>query len=183
MRRPTHVVTPGWLSKLTGIPKPTIVNWLEGRVARPRSADVLETISDALRLSFAERERLFASVGMHRVLPPTFDLRFDHLPLGLYATTPDGRILHANRTLVEMLGYRSLEEYRSIPVEDLYVEPSHRMLWLAKIEEKGTLYKETVRVKRRDGSMLILLDSATAVRDESGAIVYFEGAWERPGRD
>ena len=29
MARPTHLFTPGWLSKVSGIPKATIVNWLE----------------------------------------------------------------------------------------------------------------------------------------------------------
>jgi PAS domain S-box-containing protein len=171
------------LSKLTGIPKATIVNWLEGRVRRPRSADVLEKISDALRLTFAERERLFASVGMNRVPPSIFDLRFDHVPIGLYATTPDGRILHANQTLVHMLGYQSLDQYRSIAVEDLYAERSHRAQWLEKISRSGTLFKETVRARRSDGSTVILLDSATAIRGADGEIAYFEGAWEWPRRE
>ena len=40
--------TTGQLSKRSGIPKPTIVNWLEGRVRRPRSWQDL--VSQPLRL-------------------------------------------------------------------------------------------------------------------------------------
>ena len=36
MRRPEYPYTPGFLSKRSGVPKATIVNWLEGRVEKPR---------------------------------------------------------------------------------------------------------------------------------------------------
>jgi len=35
---------------------------------------------------------------------------FENTPIGIYRTTPDGRILMANPALLEMLGYSSLEE-------------------------------------------------------------------------
>ena len=35
MRQPPSY-SPGLVSRLSGVPKATIVNWLEGRVARPR---------------------------------------------------------------------------------------------------------------------------------------------------
>jgi hypothetical protein len=43
-------VTPGLLAKLSGIPKATIVNWLEGRVLRPRRWQDVVAVADALRL-------------------------------------------------------------------------------------------------------------------------------------
>lgn len=46
--------TPGQLARLTSIPKPTIVNWLEGRVKRPRGHEELLRLAAVLHLDIAE---------------------------------------------------------------------------------------------------------------------------------
>ena len=51
MRRPNLRYTPGLVSKLSGVPKATIVNWLEGQVRKPRRWQDLVRVADALRLS------------------------------------------------------------------------------------------------------------------------------------
>lgn len=50
--------TPGQLAKLSGIPKPTIVNWLVGRVRRPRLPDDLLRLAAVLHLSQPEVDNL-----------------------------------------------------------------------------------------------------------------------------
>jgi PAS domain-containing protein len=179
MQRPTHVVTPGWLSKMSGIPKATIVNWLEGRVARPRTGDVLHEVCDALRLRPEEIRALYAAAGI--VWPGAVDahVAYDHVPVGLYATTLDGAILHANLTLVNMLGYANYAEYRQLDVaRDLYASAEQRRTWIRDILRSGTLIRQPVWAKRADGSRVFLLDSATVVRDPHGNVVRFEGVWE-----
>lgn len=53
----------GQLSRLTGIPKTTIANWLNGQVKRPRTKTDLLKISAALRLDATEATTLLHSVG------------------------------------------------------------------------------------------------------------------------
>lgn len=55
--------TSGQLSKLSSIPKPTIVNWLEGRVRKPRGVEDLLLLASALHLSEKETTRLLNSAG------------------------------------------------------------------------------------------------------------------------
>ncbi len=55
--------TSGQLSKHSSIPKPTIVNWLEGRVKKPRGVEDLLLLSIALHLSEEETSRLLTSAG------------------------------------------------------------------------------------------------------------------------
>lgn len=55
--------TSGQLSKLSGIPKPTIVNWLEGRVRKPRGVSDLLSLCLTLHLSEAEASALLTSAG------------------------------------------------------------------------------------------------------------------------
>ena len=45
-----------------------------------------------------------------------------HLPVGVYRTTPDGRIIEANRRLAELLGYEDPEQLLDVVVSDLYVQ-------------------------------------------------------------
>jgi predicted ATPase len=63
MQRSGYAYTPGLLSKLSGVPKTTIVHWLEGRVSRPRHWQDLARVADALRLSEHETNELLRSAG------------------------------------------------------------------------------------------------------------------------
>lgn len=55
--------TPGQLAKLSGVPKPTIVNWTEGRVRRPRVLADLMRLTAVLHLSEHEASQLLQSAG------------------------------------------------------------------------------------------------------------------------
>ncbi|MCP4426858.1 MAG: hypothetical protein GY803_20410, partial [Chloroflexi bacterium] len=47
-----------WLYRATGIPKPTLRNWREGRIKRPRDWRDVARIARALRLNAAGANRL-----------------------------------------------------------------------------------------------------------------------------
>jgi predicted ATPase len=63
LSRPSYRVTPGLLGKLSGVPKATIVNWLEGRVTHPRRWQDVVRVADALRLDAEDTERLLSAGG------------------------------------------------------------------------------------------------------------------------
>src|SRR5262245_47537307 len=63
MRRPNLRYTPGLVSKLSGVPKATIVNWLEGQVKKPRRWQDVARVADALRLNADDATRLLRSAG------------------------------------------------------------------------------------------------------------------------
>ncbi len=53
----------GQLARLTGIPKPTILSWLDGRVKRPRSYSDLIKLAETLHLTPAETAQLLTGAG------------------------------------------------------------------------------------------------------------------------
>lgn len=55
--------TSGQLSRLSGVPKPTIVNWLEGRVKKPRRVEDLVRLAQVLHLIQGELDLLFKAGG------------------------------------------------------------------------------------------------------------------------
>ena len=65
--------TPGQLSKLSGVPKPTIVNWMEGRVKRPRTLNDLVRLAAVLHLNEGEASQLLQAAGH----PAIAELRLD----------------------------------------------------------------------------------------------------------
>ncbi|MGB9758037.1 MAG: PAS domain S-box protein, partial [Candidatus Bipolaricaulaceae bacterium] len=99
--------------------------------------------------------------------------------IGFYRTTPDGRILYANPALVHMLGFSSLEELKTRNLEEEGFGPeTPRSLFKEKIEKEGRVRGfESVWI-RKDGSRLWVRESAQAVRDEFGRILYYEGTVE-----
>src|SRR5206468_10807012 len=57
----------------------------------------------------------------------------------------------------------------------VYVDPAVRAEYQARMQRDGMVREFEYQVRRRDGSLLWLSDSATAARDEAGAIVRYEG--------
>ena len=53
--------TPGQLASLSAVPKMTIVNWLNGRVVRPRGWQGVVALAVAMRLTEAEANQLLAA--------------------------------------------------------------------------------------------------------------------------
>lgn len=59
--------TPGQLAGLSGLPKSTIVNWLNGRVGRPRTWQQLVQLAHAMRLTTAEINQLLQAANFPAV--------------------------------------------------------------------------------------------------------------------
>jgi PAS domain S-box-containing protein len=103
---------------------------------------------------------------------------FARLPVALYRSAPDGELLAANPALAALLGYESFEEMRNTvgSVESVYVDSTKRELWLNQISEAGEVHDFDVELKRRDGDTVWVQDTARAVYDDKGRLLYCEGA-------
>jgi PAS domain S-box-containing protein/putative nucleotidyltransferase with HDIG domain len=104
---------------------------------------------------------------------------FDRIPVGLYRTTPEGRIIHANLALARMLGYESVEDLKSRDLEIEGYEPSYpRKDFKERIEREGSIHGLDARWRRTDGTFVDVREYAEAVRDGSGKVVFYDGAVE-----
>ncbi|RMG50550.1 MAG: PAS domain S-box protein [Acidobacteria bacterium] len=101
---------------------------------------------------------------------------FENLVVGLYQSSPEGRILTANPALVQLLGYDSLDELLAVNISrDLYVNPEDREKNLAILHRTGRLEGVEVRLRRKDGREITVLEHARAVTDARGQVMYYEG--------
>jgi len=104
---------------------------------------------------------------------------YENATIGLYRTTQDGKILLANPTLVNMLGYSSFEELSSRNLEKDGFEPSYlRAKFIELIEKDGEIRGVESAWKRHDGSVISVRESARAIRDSNGKTLYYDGTVE-----
>jgi len=148
---------------------------------------------DQAQREIAERVRAEAELRRYqehleeRVEERTAELReseeryrtlFDGVPVGLFRSTPGGQMVDANLALVEMLGYPSREGLLAINTAGLYVDPEERVRWKALMELEGVVRDFEVRNRRHDGTVIWVKDTARAVKDEQGQVLYYEGSLE-----
>ncbi len=103
-----------------------------------------------------------------------YGLLLEHLPVGVYRTTPDGRIIEANRMLGEMLGAGKPSDLIKINVRDLYVKGKDRDDHLRRLEKKTVVVTE-FEMRRLDGGKIWVRDHPRAVKSARGRILYYDG--------
>jgi PAS domain S-box-containing protein len=103
---------------------------------------------------------------------------FENASIGIYRTTPEGRILMANSTLVRLLGYSSFDELADRDLEKDEFEPDYeRSLFKHLLESKGEVRGIESQWRCRDGSLVAVRENARAARGEGG-VIYYEGTVE-----
>ncbi len=106
---------------------------------------------------------------------------FENAVVGMFRTTPDGRYLAANRALARMYGFADPEQLKAELTDigaQLYVERDRREAFRRRLIENDAVRGFESEIRRRDGSVAWIAESARAVRDAAGALLYYEGMVE-----
>jgi PAS domain S-box-containing protein len=103
---------------------------------------------------------------------------FENVLEGIFQTTPEGKILSANRFFANMCGFDSpqelIEAYTNIG-EQLYANPEDRKIFRLKLEAEGSLRNFETRIVKKDGNLIWVSANVRAVKDDSGAVRLYEG--------
>ncbi len=103
---------------------------------------------------------------------------YDNATIGLYRTTPDGRILMINPTGLRLLGFDSFDEISQRNLEESgFEQEDARKQFREKLEHEGTISLES-EWKRKDGSSIYVHEGAKVFRNENGEILYYDGSFE-----
>jgi PAS domain S-box-containing protein len=111
---------------------------------------------------------------------PKSDCRrlFEGVPVGLYRSSPDGRILEANPALATMLGLPDVAALQATSVIELYVDAEDRRRWQEAVEREGTVRRFLFRLRRHDGVVIWAENTARSVRDAKGKVRFYLGSLE-----
>lgn len=94
---------------------------------------------------------------------------------GIYVTDRAGNVLDANPAFLEMFGVSSLEELRARKVSDLVVDAGRREAEIELLHRDGVIRDFEMQVRRTDGEVRTVIDSATCVRDAATGEVFYHG--------
>jgi diguanylate cyclase (GGDEF)-like protein/PAS domain S-box-containing protein len=94
---------------------------------------------------------------------------------GIYRTSPDGRFFECNPALARLLGYGSAEELMQAGAATLYFDPSERERLLAQLHTAGRLNSLEVRLRRKDGGAVWILENVTWRPAQDGEPDLIEG--------
>ncbi len=115
----------------------------------------------AAQLSFQELHDMFVSA-----------------PIGVFISTPEGRILSANQALADILGYDSPQSLVDSVVsiaEQIYAHPRDREEFRRLLDVHDQVTNFEKQMLRRDRSVVWVCINARTVRDENQNIVHYQG--------
>ncbi len=103
---------------------------------------------------------------------------FEGVPVGLYRSTTTRKLLDANPSTVNMLRYPHLDDLRGTDVNELYVNPETHQRWETLMKEQGIVRSFEAQLRRHDGVIIWVRDTARAVLDSDGELLHYEGSLE-----
>jgi diguanylate cyclase (GGDEF)-like protein/PAS domain S-box-containing protein len=103
-----------------------------------------------------------------------YRILIEHLPVGVYRTTSDGKFIEANTALARMLGVRMPAALLKFNVKDFYVRKSDRSDHLEKLAQRPRYFTE-FELRAADGRKFWARDYCQAVKSSSGKVVFLDG--------
>lgn len=131
------------------------------------------------QIRFATQIAGMAAVAVERALEHRRNrLLFEHVPVGLYRSTPAGQFLDANEALIRLLGYPDRAALLATNAVQLYANSEDRGQWQQLVDREGVVADFEVQWRRFDGTVIWVRESARVVRDAAGRSAYYEGGVE-----
>ncbi len=104
---------------------------------------------------------------------------YENISIGLYRSTPEGKVLLANTALIKMLGYSSFKELEDLDLQkEGFARSYDRNKFIKKIERQGEVIGLESEWIKKDGTTIHIIENAKAIRDADGKTLYYDGTAE-----
>jgi two-component system NtrC family sensor kinase len=105
-----------------------------------------------------------------------YRLLFEQVQEGVYVSDPSGKLIDCNDAFVNMLGYSRREELLVLNLDsEICVDAKQREAFHRDIEAHNYVRNFEVTLRRKDGTILLAVESSFATRDASGNIQRYQG--------
>ena len=144
---------------------------LSGRLVKHGSSELIQFVEiDTTEKRRFENE-LIEAEKKYREL-------FENAVIGVYRTTPDGKIIDVNPAFVKMFGAKDKFEILRMKASDLYADPRDREIFIRALEIPDSISNFENRLKRLDGKEIIVREHVRAVKDSLGNVIFYDGMIE-----
>ncbi len=103
---------------------------------------------------------------------------FENAVIGVYRSTPDGKIIDVNPAFVRIFGAKNKYEILQRNASEFYVNPEDRLKFVRAFEITDMVSNYENRLKRLDGKEIYVREHVRAVKDAVGNVLYYEGMIE-----
>jgi PAS domain S-box-containing protein len=105
-----------------------------------------------------------------------YRLLFEQVQEGVYVATPSGRLVDCNDAFVHMLGYSTRDEIQVLNLDsEICVDVRQRENFHKEIEAHNYVRNFEVTMRRKDGTLLLAVESSFATRNAAGSIDRYQG--------
>jgi two-component system NtrC family sensor kinase len=105
-----------------------------------------------------------------------YRLLFEQVQEGVYVAAPDGRLIDCNEAFVHMLGYANRDELLVLNLDsEICPDPRQRDTFRRELEAHNYVRNFDVTLRRKDGTLLLAVESSFATRDVTGGIARYQG--------
>jgi PAS domain S-box-containing protein len=132
----------------------------------------LKQANEQLQREIAERKR---TVEALRENEEKYRILFDESIDAIYITSREGKFIDANRALLELFGYTREEIIQDLNVREIYVYPDDRDKFQHEIEQKGSVRNYRVKFRKKNGTKIDCLLTATVRQSSDGSILGYQG--------
>jgi PAS domain S-box-containing protein len=161
------------------------INFLPLLILLPQRADSNAWLSagfdDVLRVPLTKAELKARVEVFFRLLEASsenYSELFENALIGMYRVSADGKLLLANRAMINLLGYDSFEKLAAdYKTRDGFRLQPTRAEFLRQIEKDGVVKGIESHFLKSDGTELIVLENARAsLRGEQNEILFVDGS-------
>ena len=97
------------------------------------------------------------------------------IPLAVFRTTIEGKIIFCNRAFAKMFGFDGVGELIGYPVINLYRHKKDRGILIHSIMQRGRVIDLPISLLKQDQTPLWCAVTARAVLDDDGIVVHLDG--------
>lgn len=138
-------------------------------------SEKIRQLLESLQSEIAKRSQIESSL---RESEDRYRTLVENNPVGMVRSTPEGKILTANPSFLNMFGLDKMKDLETLNATSLYAYVDERELIFKKLLADGALKKSEIQFKKRDGSIFWGSLIARAVFDKEGEILFFDGTVE-----
>jgi PAS domain S-box-containing protein len=110
-----------------------------------------------------------------RTSEKTYQSLFNNIPLGVFRSTSEGKIISANPAMAKIYGYSTVNELLERPAQAFYKDPGVREKIVDILGEKEYIKGFETLEYKKDGTEILISTDYTSEKNASGELIYIDG--------